>query len=130
MVPPMPLQPGLSARLSLKVGPPDLATSLGSGVIEVLGTPRVVALCEQATVAATEGHLGSGQVSVGTRVELDHLRATAEGATVWARAELVAVEGRRLEFEVSATEGSDLIASGRIIRAVVHREKFLDRLAR
>jgi len=126
----MPLQPGLSAHLDLEVGAHDLATALGSGVIEVLATPRVVALCEQATVAATDGHLEPGQVSVGTRVELDHLKATAEGATVSAHAELVAVDGRRLEFEVRATEGAHHIASGTIIRAVVDREKFIDRLHR
>jgi len=124
----MPLQPGLSARLSLVVASADLATSLGSGVVEVLGTPRVVALCEQSTVSATDGHLGDGQVTVGTRVEIDHLKASAVGAEVTAQAVLVAVDGRRLEFEVTVTEGPDVIAAGRIRRAVVDGRKFMDRL--
>jgi len=124
----MPLQPGLSADLTLVVTPADLATSLGSGVVEVLGTPRVVALCEQATVSATDGLLGDGEVTVGTRVEIDHLKASGVGAEVMAHAELVAVDGRRLEFEVTATERTDVIATGRIFRAVVDSRKFMSRI--
>jgi len=124
----MPLQPGLSADLTLVVARADLATSLGSGVVDVLGPPRVVALCEQATVSATDGHLGIGEVTLGTRVEIDHLRASALGAEISAHAELTAVDGRRLEFDVSATEGDTVIASGRIVRAVVDGPKFMDRL--
>jgi len=128
MVPAMALQPGLSADLALVVDTDDLATSLGSGVVDVLGTPRVVALCEQATVAATDGHLGDGEVTVGTRVEIDHLRASAEGVEVVAHAILVSVDGRVLEFEVNATEGSTVIATGTIRRAVVDGERFMARL--
>ena len=68
----------------------DTAQALGSGDVPVLGTPRLVALAEQATVAALSGHLDAGQTSVGTRIELDHVAATAVGGRLSVHAELVA----------------------------------------
>jgi len=124
----MPLQPGLSAHVELTVANEDLATTVHSGLIDVLATPRVVALCEQATVLATQDHLEAGQITLGTRIELDHSRASISGATVVARAKLSSVEGRRLVFEVTATEGDYVIASGLIGRAIVDRQAFTDRL--
>ena len=56
--------------------------ALGSGDVPVLATPRVVALVEEATVAAIAAALAPGQTTVGTRVELDHLAATPVGRTV------------------------------------------------
>lgn len=125
----MPLQPGLSARVHLVISGDDLATAIGSGVVEVLATPRVVALCEQATVLATEGHLEPGEATVGTRIEIDHTRASIIGASVTARAELQSVDGRRLVFAVTATDGGNTIATGLIDRTVVDRRKFTDRLS-
>ncbi len=128
MVPPMALQPGLSAHVDLVVSGADLATAIGSGEVEVLATPRVVALCEEATVLATDGHLQEGEVSVGTRVELDHLQPTLAGSTVRAHASLEEVDKRRLIFSVKATEDDITIATGRIVRVVVDHQRFSDRL--
>ncbi len=124
----MPLEPGLSAHVDLVVSGDDLATAIGSGEVEVLATPRVVALCEEATVLATDGRLEPGEVTVGTRIEIDHTRASIVGASVTAHAELRSVDGRRLVFSVTATEGDNTIATGLISRAVVDRRKFTDRL--
>lgn len=128
----MPLEPGLAAEVSALVGPADTAVAVGSGDVEVLGTPRVLALVEAATVAAVAPDLPAGATTVGTRVELDHIRATRVGATVTARAELVAVEGWRLRFAVRLVEGPDagpdsaaaLAARGTVERALVDRERF------
>jgi predicted thioesterase len=95
--------------------------------VEVLATPRLLALVEEATVRAVAADLASGQTTVGTRVELDHLAATPVGRTVRAEARLVEVDGRRLVFDVSAHEGATLIARGRVERVVVDRQRFLDR---
>ena len=85
----MELEPGLSARVALTVGEADTAQTLGSGDVPVLGTPRVLALCEAATVRATARYLPPGTTTVGTRVELEHLAATPVGGTVTAEARLV-----------------------------------------
>ena len=121
----MSLAPGLSAEVELRVSAADTAAALGSGEVPVLGTPRVLALCEEASVRALAGHLAPGQTSVGTRVELDHLAPTPMGATVRARATLEAVEGRRLRFRVALREGERTLAEGSVVRALVDRERFL-----
>src|SRR5215468_6940313 len=99
-----------AARLELVVGEADTAIALGSGDVPVLGTPRVLALAEAATVAAAAGVLPAGATSVGTRVELEHLAATPVGATVVAEAVLSTADGRRLEFAVTVREGDVVVA--------------------
>ena len=124
----MTLAPGLSAEVELRVSPADTAAALGSGEVPVLGTPRVLALCEEASVRALAGQLAPGQTSVGTRVELDHPAATPVGATVRARATREAVEGKRLRFRIELREGERTLAEGSLARALVDRERFLARL--
>jgi predicted thioesterase len=118
------LEPGLTASATLVVGAADTAATLGSGDVDVLGTPRVLALCEEATVAALRPLLDAGRTTVGTRVELEHLRPTRVGATVTATAVLRQVEGRRLTFDVTATEEDRVVAAGVVVRAVVERSRF------
>ncbi|MCP3786433.1 thioesterase [Micromonospora sp. A3M-1-15] len=125
-----PLAPGLTARVELTVADTDTALAVGSGDVPVLGTPRVLALAEAATVAATAARLPSGSTTVGTRVELEHRAATPVGRTVAARAELVKVDGRRLTFEVIVTDGNEVVATGRVERALVDRQRFVERAVR
>lgn len=125
-----PLAPGLTARVELTVADTDTALAVGSGDVPVLGTPRVLALAEAATVAATATRLPSGSTTVGTRVELEHRAATPVGRTVAARAELVKVDGRRLTFEVIVTDGNEVVATGRVERALVDRQRFVERAVR
>ncbi|OLE29467.1 MAG: thioesterase [Actinobacteria bacterium 13_1_20CM_3_71_11] len=125
----MELEPGLTARVALTVTDADTAQTLGSGDVPVLGTPRVLALVEAATVRATARHLPTGTTTVGTRVELEHLVATPVGGTVTAEARLSTVDGNRLSFAVTVHDGSDrLAAHGTVVRALVEREKFLARV--
>jgi fluoroacetyl-CoA thioesterase len=102
----------------------DTARALGSGDVDVLGTPRVLALVEAATVRASAPLLADGETTVGTRVELDHLASSPVGATVRADAELVDRTGRRLTFHVRLTQDGRTVATGRVIRAVVDRDRF------
>jgi predicted thioesterase len=110
------------------VSPDDTARALGSGDLEVLGTPRLLAWCEAATVAALTGALAAGETSVGTRVELVHQRATPVGGSVEVRADLVHVDGRLLRFEVAAESDGVLVGHGTVTRLVVDTERFLARL--
>jgi predicted thioesterase len=123
----MALVPGLRASLDLTVTEADTATAYGSGDVPVLATPRIVALAEAACVAAVVGHLPAGVTTVGTRVELDHLAATPVGRSVRADAHLVAVDGRRLAFEVEVRDGDTTAAVGRVERVSVDRERFVAR---
>jgi predicted thioesterase len=119
----------LSAQLELTVGPEDTAEHFRSGDVPVLATPRLVALCEEATCRATDGHLDDHQSSVATRIQFDHLAPLAVGAVVLAEATLVRVEGRRLTFTVTAvrlgSDGGGLVGAGRVTRVLVDRATFL-----
>jgi len=125
----MPLRPGLSAAVQLVVTNDDTALALKTGDVPVLATPRVVTLAEEATVQAVDGQLAEGTTSVGYRVQLDHLAPTAVGGTVRAEATLEAIEGRRLTFRVSVSDGHGLVAAGRITRVIVERARFLEKAA-
>lgn len=124
---------GLSAELSYVVGPEDTALALGSGDVPVLATPRLLAWLEAATGAALDGVLTDGSTSVGTRVELEHKGASPVGASVTVHASVSHVDGRLVRFEVAAehsTAAGDgaVVATGRITRVVVDRQRFLGRL--
>ncbi|MDQ3293231.1 MAG: thioesterase [Actinomycetota bacterium] len=121
------LEPGLSGSASLQVGVDDTAKALHSGDVEVLGSPRVVALAEEASIAAVAGALPPGQTTVGMRFQLDHLAPAAIGATVTADATLEKVEGRRLTFTVSINDERGLVACGKVTRVVVETDRFLDK---
>ncbi|MFI7435410.1 thioesterase family protein [Micromonospora haikouensis] len=122
------LAPGRAARVELTVTDADTALAVGSGDVAVLGTPRVVALAEAATVAATAGALPPDGTTVGTRVELDHLAPTPVGRTVVALARLTDVDGRRLGFEVTVTDDAgQSVARGRVERVLVDRRRFAAR---
>lgn len=123
------VRPGLSGRASLDVEAGDTAQAFGSGDVPVLGTPRVVALVEQAAIAALGSALAATQTSVGMRVQIDHLAPTAVGGTVTADATLEKIEGRRLTFTVSVSDRCGLVAAGRVTRVVVERERFLSKAA-
>jgi predicted thioesterase len=119
----------LSAQLELTVTDADTAEWFRSGNVPVLATPRLIALCEEASCRATDGHLTKAQTSVATRVQFDHLAPVAVGKVILAEATLVKVEGRRLTFTVSAArlegDGGGLVGAGRVTRVLVDEATFL-----
>jgi predicted thioesterase len=112
-------------KATLIVGDADTAIALGSGEVPVLGSPRLVALCEQAACSAVHGRLEAGLTTVGMRIQFDHLAPTAVGGEVTAEATLEKVEGRRLTFTVSASDRGGLVGVGKLTRVVVEEERFL-----
>ena len=107
----------------------DTARALRSGTVDVLATPRLIALCEEASCRAVEPALAEGTTSVGMKVGLDHLQPSAVGERVVAEAVLAKVEGRRLTFTVSASDERGLVAVGKVLRVVVDVERFLKKCA-
>ncbi len=120
---------GLTASAEILVANEDTAAAVGSGDVPAFATPRLLALAEKATVTALAGHLQEHETSVGTRIELEHLRATGVGGRVSAHVELVHVDGRLLRFTVRAEDaGSLLVGRGQVTRLVVDRERFVSGL--
>ena len=120
---------GASAEVSFLVDVDATAIALGSGDVPVLGTPKVVALCEEAAVRAVAGEIDEEETSVGIHIALDHVAPTPVGRTIVASAELISVDGRTLEFRVSVSDDGMVVASGTHIRVVVDRSRFVARVA-
>ena len=120
---------GLTGKARVVVGEELTARHMGSGAVRVFATPEMVRLMERAAVNALAPHLSAGQQSVGTLVNVKHLAATPLGATVTATAELIGVDGRRLTFRVSATDGMDTIGEGLHERALIDLERFEQKAA-
>ena len=121
------VETGLRGTASLVVSEFDTSVALGSGDINVLGTPRLIALCEAATVSALADQLDDSVASVGMRIRVDHLQPTPVGVAVTAEAVLDKIDGRRLTFTVSVSDTGGLVAAGKITRALVDRASFLDK---
>ncbi len=119
----------LAATLTFVVSEADTALAVGSGSLPVLGTPRLLAWLEAATCAAIEPVLGAGETSVGTRVSLEHLAASAVGQEVEVTASAAYVDGRLHRFTVGARNvGGKVIGAGEVTRVVVDAERFVSRL--
>ena len=127
--------PTLHATLRFTVGEDDTAAAVGSGTLQVLGTPRLLAWLEAATCAAIDPTLPAGSTSVGTRVELEHVAASAVGQQVEVTASASYVDGRLHRFTVAArnvgpgdSAAGKVVATGEITRVLVDAERFMSRL--
>ncbi len=119
---------GLSGESQTVVTKANTARHLGSGGVEVFATPEMVRLMERAGVAAVDHLLPEGQRTVGVHLDVKHLAATPPGMTVTARAELVAVEGRRLTFRVEAFDEVEKVGEGTHRRYVIDVARFQQRV--
>ena len=123
-----PLTIGLTAELKITVSEADTAARWGSGLVPVYSTPALVGLMEAAAVQALDGQLAAGQTTVGGHIDVHHLAATPLGMQVRARAELSAVEGRKLIFQVEAWDEVEKIGQAVHERFVVDTERFMARV--
>lgn len=124
----MSIEVGLRGEATLVVSDADTALALRSGTVDVLATPRLVALCEEATCSAVDGRVPAGHTTVGMRVQIDHLQPTAVGTRVTAEATLDKIDGRRFSFTVSAADERGLIAVCKVTRVLVDIEHFTSKI--
>ena len=126
---PIPL--GARGTFSLRVKPEHLASRFKDPMLpNVLATPVMILIMENAALAAIRAYLDPGESAVGTAVDVRHLVATPVGHEVRAEAEVVKVDRRRVEFRVSARDESEEIGRGTHERMVVELARVNDRLAR
>ncbi len=123
------LTPGLSAEFEHTVTDTDTASHWGSGGLPVFSTPSLVGLMESAAFVALAGHLSPGQTTVGGHIDVRHLAATPVGMQVRAKAELTAVEGRKLVFRIQAWDEVELIGEADHDRFVIDEARFLAKAA-
>lgn len=119
-----------SVTLDFTVGAADTAAALGSGHLQVLATPRLIAWLEAAAVEALDEAVEAGETSVGVMVELDHVAPSLVGDTVHVTASVHKIDGRFVEFDLRATRHNTHdgeIARGRHRRVVVDGGRFMDK---
>jgi fluoroacetyl-CoA thioesterase len=119
---------GAEGRADIVVGPKHTARVIGSGGDDVLATPVMIALMEEASVNALAGNLRDGQTSLGTGVDIEHTAATPIGYRAWATASVVAVGKARVYLRVEAFDDAGPIGAGEHVRVVVDKERFEARL--
>ena len=123
----MELTVGMKAEVSAEVEKADTAQEVGSGDLLVFATPCMVAMMEGAACEAIGEALPEGKTTVGTMLQIEHLAATPVGLAVRATAELTAVEGRKLTFQVNAFDEKGLIGRGIHQRVIVDSQRFLEK---
>lgn len=113
---------GLEATIERVVQPEHTIQAVNPN-LPAVSTPSMIGLMEHASVVAVLPDLPPGVITVGTRIEVDHLKAVGPGATVQASARFVEYQGRFLVFDVEARSGEHVIGRGRVFRAMVEPEK-------
>ena len=120
---------GAKGSFDLIVTPEHLANRFKDAMLPpVLATPIMIMMMENAALNAIKPYLDATESALGTRVDVRHLAATPVGRSVTANAQVIAVDGRRIEFRIDATDGIEQIGTGVHERMIVDRAKFAERL--
>ena len=120
---------GIKGSCSILADESTSAKTMGSGTLDVFATPAMAALMEKTAWQSIAPYLQEGQGSVGTRLDITHDAATPLGMTVTCKSELIQVDGRRLVFEVTASDDKEIIGRGTHERFIIDNDKFLPKTA-
>lgn len=116
---------GIKNQIELIVSEEKTAKKVGSGLLEVYATPAMIALMEQTAAESVEKELDEGMTTVGIKINVDHLAATPIGMKVVCNSTLVRVDGRKLVFEIEASDEAGLIGKAYHERFIVDSERFM-----
>ena len=119
---------GIKGYAETTVDESNVASSVGSGLLDVFSTPSMIALMEKAAKDSVDPYLEEGQGSVGIRLEVDHLAATPLGQKVWAESELIEIDGRVLTFKEIVYSEKEKIGQGIHKRCIISNERFLAKM--
>ena len=123
----MELTVGIKGRAERVVTEEMTARAMGSGALDVLATPCMAALMEEAAWKSIQPALEPGQGSVGTALELTHDAPTPVGMRIWAESELTQVEGRKCAFTITAYDEAGPIGRAQHTRVLIRNESFFAR---
>jgi len=118
---------GITGEKSVAVTIENTALAMGSGTLRVLATPAMIALIEGCCAESVEDMLDEGMTTVGTNVNAAHIAASPLGVSILCKSRLVAVDGRRLDFEAEVYDSRELIGKAKHTRFIVDAEKFLNK---
>jgi fluoroacetyl-CoA thioesterase len=121
---------GATGTFTLRVTPAHLANQFKDAALpQVFATPMMITVMENAALNAVRDYLDPGESAVGTAVNIRHLAATPVGHKIIAQAEVTKVDGRRIEFKVTARDDAEEIGTGTHERMVVDLARLSARLA-
>jgi thioesterase family protein len=123
------IQIGQSAIATITVTESNIAKTMKSGSLEVFATPAMCALMEEAAQAAVQPHLEEGEGTVGISLSISHDAPSPMGSTITAKATVTAVEGRKITFNIEASDGVGIIGKGTHERFVINNEKFMTKVS-
>lgn len=115
---------GKTFEQSIKVSEGMLASTLGSGQVNVFATPIMILKMEETSSLCVADDIGQGNVTVGTDVVVSHLAPTPVGRTVKFKSELIEINGKVLKFQVSASDDKGVVGRGTHTRVIVDKQKF------
>ncbi|MDO5142844.1 MAG: thioesterase family protein [Eubacteriales bacterium] len=120
------MQIGIKGEQRFAVTQAQLASNVGSGLVEVFATPMMIAAIENTAAASVAPQLDEGKTTVGTLVNVSHVAATPAGMEVRIETELteIAPSGKVLTFRVAAYDEAGLIGEGTHQRAIVDKARF------
>ncbi|MCL1853024.1 MAG: thioesterase family protein [Peptococcaceae bacterium] len=118
---------GKTATVNATVTDANTAIAVGSGSLDVFATPMMIALMEHAACECLADGLEPGQTSVGTRISVSHIAASHLGAAITATATIDSVSGRKIDFVVSAADGTKEIGNGKHSRMIVDADRFMEK---
>ncbi len=121
------LKIGMAKKTQTRVTTKNTAKEYGSSSVEVFGTPAMVALMEEAAIKAVDKYLPEGFATVGVHLDIKHIAATPIGMNVTASAKLAGIDGKRLFFDVEASDEKEKIGSGTHQRYIIELDKFLEK---
>ncbi|MDO5026929.1 MAG: thioesterase family protein [Tissierellia bacterium] len=121
------MEVGIKGVLTKTVDQKESAKNIGSGLLDVFATPALVAFVENTCWMSVSDFIEEGQTTVGTRMDIKHLKATPINMKVTCRSELVKIEGKKLYFEFEASDEKDLIAKGTHERYIVESKPFQEK---
>ncbi len=120
---------GASGSFTLVVVPEHLASRFKDATLPpVLATPVMIMIMENAALNAIKPFLDAGESALGTRVDVRHLAATPAGRRVTGEAKVTQVDGRRIEFSIRATDGSEEIGVGTHERMVIQLARLSEKM--
>lgn len=123
-----PLRIGLTAVDNYLIKSEHAAKHVGSGEVEALSTPAMIAFMEKTARQTVESRLPEGDITVGTRVDIRHLGPVPIGENLKVTAQLVGIDKTKLTFKVKAEWRNEVIGTGQHERFIVNKENFLQKL--
>jgi fluoroacetyl-CoA thioesterase len=125
-----PIPVGAKGTYTMRVMPAQLANQFKDAILpQVFATPWMVTIMENAALNAIRDYLEPGESAVGTAVNIRHVAGTPVGHQVTATAEVMKVDGRRIEFSVSARDEVEEIGAGTHERMLVDMARVNKKLA-